>query len=57
MVANTCNPSYPGGRSRRIKVQSQPKQKGETLSEKETKAKSVGGVAQVVQHVTTKCKV
>jgi hypothetical protein len=41
LVVHTCNPSYCGGRSRRITVQDQHKQKSETLSEK-LKQKGLG---------------
>jgi hypothetical protein len=34
IVVHICNPSYLGGRNRRVVVQGQPGQKGETLAEK-----------------------
>jgi hypothetical protein len=43
MVVHTCDPSYLGGKDRRIEVQSQPRQKCETLSEK-LKAKEWQGI-------------
>jgi hypothetical protein len=42
MVVYICNPSYLGGRGRRIKTQGLPGQKyKKTLSEKQTKAKGL----------------
>jgi hypothetical protein len=41
IVVHTYNPSYLGGRYRRIMIQGQPGQKRETLSEIQTKAKRV----------------
>jgi hypothetical protein len=37
VVMHTCNPRYPGGGGRRITVPGRPRQKHETLSEKQTK--------------------
>jgi hypothetical protein len=54
MVAHTCNPSYAGGGGRRIVVSGWPGQKWETLSGKQTKKD--WGVAQVVKHLSCKCK-
>jgi hypothetical protein len=42
VAAHTCGPSYLGGRSRRIMVHGQSRQKYETLSEKITKVKGLG---------------
>jgi hypothetical protein len=44
MVVHTCKPSYPRGRSKKIMVQDQPKQKCEIISIKQTKAKRAGDV-------------
>jgi hypothetical protein len=46
MVACVCNPGYLRGEGGTIKVQSQPGQKHETLSEKQTKAKKAEGAVQ-----------
>jgi hypothetical protein len=40
-VVHACNPSYSGGKDR-IVVQGQPKEKHESLNEKQTKAKVPG---------------
>jgi hypothetical protein len=49
MVAQTCNPSYSGGRVRRIMVQGEPWHNyQETLSEKQAKNKRTEGVAYVL---------
>jgi hypothetical protein len=49
MMTQTCNPSYPGSRGRRIVVQGRPGKKYETLSEKQAKVKRAEGVPQVVE--------
>jgi hypothetical protein len=54
MVVHTHNPSYSGGRDRRIVIQGQLGQKPETLLDK-YKAQSFRGVAQVVEHLPSKC--
>jgi hypothetical protein len=41
VVFHVCNPSYSGGRSKRITVSGQPREKHETLSEKLLKAKGL----------------
>jgi hypothetical protein len=46
--ANTCGPSYSGGRGRRIIVQGQIWQKQETLCEKQIKAKRARGTGQMI---------
>jgi hypothetical protein len=57
MEVHICNPSYIGGRSRRIVVQGQPTQSTRPYLEKHTKVKKAGGgVAQVLEHLLTKCK-
>jgi hypothetical protein len=48
MVVHTCNPNYLGGRDRMITVLGQAPGKSERLSEKQTKSKRTGGVAQMV---------
>jgi hypothetical protein len=45
IVVHTCNPNYSRGGGKRIQVWGQLRQKHETLSEKNLKAKSAGGVA------------
>jgi hypothetical protein len=49
MVVCTFNPSYLGGRGRRIVVRGQLQQKYKTLPEK-TKAKRAGSLDQVVEY-------
>jgi hypothetical protein len=51
VVVHTCNPSYLGGRDRRIKVLGLALSKRETLFEKITIAKRAEGLAQVVEHL------
>jgi hypothetical protein len=48
------NPSYLGGRGRRIEAQGWSRQKHESLSEKPTKAKRAGDMTQVVEHLPSK---
>jgi hypothetical protein len=43
MVAHTYNPSYLGGKVRRLLSEGQPGQKCETPSEKQTQSKKTGG--------------
>jgi hypothetical protein len=47
MMVHVGNPSYLRGRGRRIKVQGQPRQNHNTLSQKQTRARKTEGVAQV----------
>jgi hypothetical protein len=49
-----CDPSYSGARGRRITVRDWPRQKYETLSEKQTKATRMGGMAEVVKCLPSK---
>jgi hypothetical protein len=50
MVAHAYNPSYLGGRSRRISIQGGPGEKyPETLSEIQAKLKRARGASQVVE--------
>jgi hypothetical protein len=51
MITHACNPSYSGGRDRRITVGGQPGQKHKNLFKKKTKTKNkmVGGMPQVAQ--------
>jgi hypothetical protein len=56
MVVHACNPSYSGGRGRRIMVQGWLRKKLKTLSEKQTKSKRTGGLAQVFEHMHNKCE-
>jgi hypothetical protein len=51
MIVHVCNPSYSGGRGRRILVPGQPRQKHETLSEKQTKARKAGVMARAIEHL------
>jgi hypothetical protein len=51
LVVHTYNPNYMGGIGRTISVQASPEKKHEAL------AKRAGGVAQVVKHLPSKCKV
>jgi hypothetical protein len=62
-VAHTCNPSYSGGRDRRIALRSQPRQiVHKTLSQKTPHKNRAGGVPQgkgpefKPQHCTKKKK-
>jgi hypothetical protein len=53
-VAHTCNSSYREAKIRRIKVQGQPEQiVQETLSRKYPTQKRTGGMAQVVEYLTS----
>jgi hypothetical protein len=55
VVVYVCNPSYMGGRDR--KIVASPKWKCKTLSEKETDTKRAAGVvAQVIEFLTSKPK-
>jgi hypothetical protein len=56
MVPHDCNYNYLGGVGRRIAVQGLPRQKYETLSEKQTKSKRVRGMTQVVELIPSKSK-
>jgi hypothetical protein len=53
-MVHTRNPSCSSGGDRRIKVGGQSGQKLDTLSEKQTKKKRTGSVAEVVQHLPNK---
>jgi hypothetical protein len=55
MIVHACNPSFLGGRDRRIMIQGLPKEKHKTLSEKHTKRKRTGDMVQVVEHLPNKC--
>jgi hypothetical protein len=50
IVVYPCNPSYLGGRSRRMAV---GKSYRDPLSQKQTRNKRTGGMAQVVEHLPT----
>jgi hypothetical protein len=57
MVVHVCNPSYLGGRGKRISVRGrQPGQKHKMLSGKQTKSKKDWGMAQVVESLLNKQK-
>jgi hypothetical protein len=43
VLVHACNPSHSRGRSRRIIVLDRSREKHETISEKQTKAKELGG--------------
>jgi hypothetical protein len=53
-VVYACNPSYLGGRGRRIMFQGQSGQKRGILSEKQTENKSSGGMAQMVECLSSR---
>jgi hypothetical protein len=53
-VAHAYDPTFTGGRGRRIVVQGCEQMHKKTLSKKQTKAKRVGGVTQVVEHLPSK---
>jgi hypothetical protein len=56
-MAHTCNPSYSGGRDQEIHGLSQPGQIVlKTLSRKILSQKRAGAVAQVVEHLPSKCE-
>jgi hypothetical protein len=50
----TCHPGYTGSIDRRITVQAGPRHKFETLFKKQLKQKGLGGVAQVVEILSSK---
>jgi hypothetical protein len=56
-LVNCCNPTYSGGRDRRITVQSQSGQKYETLSEKQLKkkqkSKRTGGMHKTLSSISS----
>jgi hypothetical protein len=56
MVVYAYDPSYKGGRSRRIEVLGSPGQKCEMLSKEQAKSKGTGYVAQVVECLPSKCE-
>jgi hypothetical protein len=55
MMVCACFPSYTGGVNRRIKVQTGPNIKLDHIA-KVTKAKRVGGMVQVAEHLPAKGK-
>jgi hypothetical protein len=56
MMIHTYSPSFSGGRGKRIIVWGQPGQKRESLSEKQTKVKGLGDMAEVVKWLHSKCE-
>jgi hypothetical protein len=51
MVLHACNPSFSGGRGRRIVVQWWPKQKQETLPEKQSKSLGCGSSGRALSSI------
>jgi hypothetical protein len=56
MMVHTCNPNHLGGKSRRIVVQSHLGQRARPHLKNKLKAKGLGGVAQMVDHLNSKHK-
>jgi hypothetical protein len=54
MVVHACNPSYLGNRGRKITVQGQGKVSTKTPTEKHTKSKRTGDMAQMVEYLPSK---
>jgi hypothetical protein len=54
MAVYCYNPSHPGGTGKRIEVQEQPGKNASPYLK--NKAKTAGGMAQVVEYLPSKCK-